>query len=114
MQFFCNNIAMYDIPIVGTPQQFQQFLEAFPSIETSDYYTDFGTSPQYVICINLRASPKEFHHVVTSGQSTSTLNSDLCLQLNLSYNLGIDAAIESFLCADVTLHMVGKDLHVKY
>ena len=114
IQFFTNNIAMYDIPIVGTPQQFQQFLEAFPSIETSDYYTDFGTQSQYSIVINLRASPKEFHHVVTSGQSTSTLNSDLCLQLNLSYNLGVDAALESFLCADVTLHMVGKDLHVKY
>jgi hypothetical protein len=115
IQFFVNNIAMYDIPIVGTPQQFQQFLEAFPSIETSDYYTDFGIASQYAIVINLRASPKEFHHVVTSGQSTSTLNSDLCLQLNLTSTLGgMDAALESFLCADVTLHMVGKDLHVKY
>ena len=113
-QFFVNNIAMYDIPIVGTPQQFQQFLEAFPDIEQSDYYTDFGSASQYLICVNLRASPKEFHHVVTSGTSTSTLNSDLCLQLNLAYALGIDAALESFLCADVTIHAVGKDFHVKY
>ena len=115
IQFFVNNIAMYDIPIVGIPQQFQQFLEAFPSIESSDYYTDFGDRTQYLIVVNLRASPKEFHHVVTSGTSTSTLNSDLCLQLNLTSNLGgIDMALESFLCADVVLHMVGKDLHVKY
>jgi hypothetical protein len=70
-----------------------------------------------VIRINLRASPKEFHSMVTSGTSTSTLNSDLCLQLNLASNYGgqgVDVALESFLCADVVLHMVGKDLHVKY
>ena len=113
-QFFVNNMAMYDVPLVGTPQQFQQFLEAFPSIEQSDYYTDFSDSSQYVICVNLRASPKEFHHVVTSGTSTSTLNSDLCLQLNLVGTGGSDVALESFLCADVVLHMVVKDLHVKY
>ena len=114
IQFFVNNIAMYDIPIVGTQQQLMQFLEAFPSIETSDYYTDFGSQSQYLIVVNLRGAPREFHGVVTSGQSTSTLNSDLCLQLNLSTSPSSDAALESFLCADVVLHMVGKDLHVKY
>ena len=114
IQFFVNNIAMYDVPIVGLPQQFQQFLEAFPSIETSDYYTDFGDASQYLIVVNLRGAPREFHGYVTSGQSTSTLNSDLCLQLNLRSSPGSDAALESFLCADVVLHMVGKDLHVKY
>ena len=60
IQMFVNNVAMYDIPIVGVPQLFQQFLEAFPSMETSDYYTDFGNSSQYVICINLRPVPANF------------------------------------------------------
>ena len=114
IQFFVNNISMYDIPLVGTPQQFQQFLEAFPDVEFSDYYTNFGSADQYLICISLRGAPREFHGFVTSGTSTSTLNSDLCLQLNLQNALGLDAALESFLCADVTIHTVGKDLHVKY
>ena len=105
---------MYDIPIVGTQQQLMQFLEAFPSIETSDYYTDFGDGSQYLIVVNLRGAPREFHGYVTSGQSTSTLNSDLCLQLNLTHAPPPDLVLESFLCADVTIHMVGKDLHVKY
>ena len=95
IQMFVNNVQMYETALVGVPQQFQQFLEAFPSIESSDYYTDFGQSSQYAIVINLRASPKEFHHVVTSGTSTSTLNSDLCLQLNTTNNLGgLDCALE--------------------
>ena len=115
IQMFVNNVQMYDVPLVGVPQQFQQFLEAFPSIESSDYYTDFAHSSQHLIVVNLRAAPREFHHVVTSGTSTSTLNSDLCLQLNTTNSLaGLDVALESFLCADVVLHMVGKDLHVKY
>ena len=115
IQMFVNNVQLYDVPLVGVPQAFQQFLEAFPSVETSDYYTDFAQSSQHLIVVNLRAAPREFHHVVTSGTSTSTLNSDLCLQLNTTNSLaGIDCALESFLCADVVLHMVGKDLHVKY
>ena len=115
IQFFVNNVQIYDIPLVGVPQLFREFLEAFPSVETSDYYTDFGSSSQNLICINLKAAPKEFHGFVISGQQTSTLNSDLCLQLNLTSPLGgLDCAIESFLCADVTIHMNGRDLHVKY
>ena len=115
MQMFVNNTAIYDIPLSGVPQLFREFIEAFPDVEMSDYYTDFGLAAQFLVCVNLRASPKEFHGAITSGTSTSTLNSDLCLQLDLSSNLsGMDAALESFLCADVVLHMVGKDLHVKY
>ena len=63
IQFFVNNVQMYDTPLVGTSQHFQQFLEAFPSIETSDYYTDFGSQSQYLICVNLRGAPREFHGV---------------------------------------------------
>ena len=115
MQMFVNNIAIYDIALSGIPQLFREFLEAFPDVEMSDYYTDFALATQFLICVNLRASPKEFHSAITSGTSTSTLNSDLCLQLNLATNLsGMDAALESFLCADVILHQVGRDLHVKY
>ena len=78
IQFFVNNIAMYDVPLAGTPQQFQQYSESLPDIETSDYYTDFNSQSYFVVCVNLRASPKEF---VRCGTSTSTFNSDLCLQL---------------------------------
>jgi hypothetical protein len=114
MQFFVNNISMYESPIESRFQQFREFLEAFPDVESSDYYTDFNDGSQFLVCINLRASPKEFHSAITSGTQTSTLNSDLCHQLNLTYAPGVDLALESFLCADVVIHLVGKDLHVKY
>ena len=105
---------MYDVPIETRFQQFREFVEAFPDVETSDYYTDFNDMSQFLVVVNLRASPKEFHGAITSGTSTSTLNSDLCLQLNFTYAPGVDMALESFLVADVVLHMVGRDLHVKY
>jgi len=114
MQFFVNNISMYDIPIETRFQQFREFLEAFPDIESSDFYTDFNEASQFLVVVNLRASPKEFHGNITSGTQTSTLNSDLCLQLDLAYGPPSDLALESFLCADVVIHMQGKDLHVKY
>ena len=95
-------------------QQFREFLEAFPEVEVSDYYTDFNDPSQFLVCVNLRAAPRKFHGFVTSGTQTSTLNRDLCLQLNLTYAPPPELVLESFLCADVTIHMVGKDLHVKY
>ena len=113
MQFFANNVQIYDIPIETRNQQFREFLEAFPSVESSDYYTDFNDTAQFLVCVNLRASPKEFVHQITSGLQTSSLNSDLCLQLNLPY-VQADLALESFLVADVIIHSNGKDLHIKY
>ena len=114
MQFFTNNIAQFDIPIETRFQQFREFLEAFPSVEESDFYTDFNDVAQFLVAINLRAAPREFHGFVTSGTQTSTLNSDLCLQLNLTNAPPSDLVLDSFLCADVTIIMQGKDLYVKY
>ena len=114
MQMFVNNIAMYDVPIETRFQQFREFLESFPSVEESDFYTDFNDIAQFLVAINLRAAPREFHGFVTSGTSTSTLNSDLCLQLNLTNAPPSDLVLDSFLCADVTIIMQGKDLYVKY
>ena len=113
MQFYAKNIALYDIPIETRNQQFREFLEAFPSVEHSDYYTDFSNQAQFLVCVNMRASPKEFVHQITSGLQTSSLNSDLCLQLNMQYTQS-DLALESFLIADVIIHSNGKDLHIKY
>ena len=114
MQFFVNNISMYDIPLAGIPQLFREFLESFPDVESSDYYTDFSSLSQFLVSVNMRASPKEFHAQITSGTATSTLNSDLCLQINFTYAPGADIALESFMVADVTIHAQGKDLQVKY
>ena len=89
----------------------REFWEGFPDVERV-IHTDFNDPSQGIVCLNLRACPKEYHGAITSGQSTSTLNSDLCLRLNLTYPPGVDVALESFLVADVTLHAAEEDLHV--
>lgn len=114
LQFYINNQQLFEIPVETKNQLFKELLESFPEIEMSEHFTDFNNPSQFLVCVNLRAAPREFIKHVTSGTMTSSLNSDICLNLNLTAPPPSDLVLESFLISDCTVYSSGKDLLIKY
>ena len=114
LQMYINNLQLHEIPIDSKNQLFKELQESFPEIESSEHFTDFNSVLQFLICVNLRAAPKEFVQHVTSGMQTSSLNSDICLNLNFTSAPPADLVLESFLISDCTVYSSGKDLMIKY
>ena len=114
LQMYINNFQLHEIPIDSKNQLFKELQESFPEIESSEHFTEFNSVLQFLICVNLRAAPKEFVQHVTSGMQTSSLNSDICLNLNFTGAPPADLVLESFLISDCTVYSSGKDLMIKY
>jgi hypothetical protein len=112
---FLNNTLLYEEDVDSRPESWQHFRTAFPAVHSSEFFDARYNTDRNVIAVDVQACPR-FHTAITSGVSTSSMNSDTVIRLNLTSAPNWPLRSDSYLMSDALVYLDSArgDLKIKY
>lgn len=113
LNVFVNSQLLFEEDINSIEEMWLQAKRAFPDISRSEFFTTLYATTRNVIALNLRSSPPDFHHRVSSGVKTSNLNSDVVVRLTYTGTPGSALQADSFLSSDARVYLDNRSGELK-
>lgn len=111
-----NSTRHFEVDVDSVEQAFLHLQDCFPDVKTAEYFTALYRTDRHIIAVNLQSAPSAFNDVLVSGIKTSSLNTDITLELTLDAAPTESIVAESFLFSDaiISLSATGGDLQIRY
>ena len=113
-QIFVNSTPLYDQEIDSLEQSWRHVVQAFPQACGSEWFDEGFKDRKYLQVTNLTSAPSNFQNQLVSGVRTSSLNSEIVIQLKFHSDPPAQLVADSFLLSDVVCQLVGGELQIRY